>query len=85
MQIKIETAIDDQTAAAIVAALEIMLRADGSHSAAPEPAQSAWAAAGTLAGQGLPGAKGRVTWSTADRIGRAARWSNGILASFHEW
>jgi hypothetical protein len=74
MQIKIETPIDEQMAAAIVAALVLLLDADDAFVPDQEPPRSAWAVAGILAGQGLPGSHATVAWSTADRIGRASRW-----------
>jgi hypothetical protein len=74
MQIKIETPIDEQMAAAIVAALSLLLDADDAPVPDLEPARSAWAVAGMLEGQGLPGTRAMVAWATADRIGRASRW-----------
>lgn len=85
MQIQIDSQIDDQMAAAIMAAVEIVLSAEDRRAPETDESRSAWSTAGVLASQGLPGARGRVGWSTADRAGRAARWSNGVLASFHEW
>jgi hypothetical protein len=74
MQIKIETPIDDQMAAAIMAALALLLDAENAPVPDLEPRRSAWARAGILEGQGLPGTRSAVAWSTADRIGRASRW-----------
>jgi hypothetical protein len=74
MQIKIETPIDDQTAAAIMAALALLLDTNDAPMPDLEPPHSAWAVAGILEGQGLPGTRSAVAWATADRIGRASRW-----------
>ena len=49
--------------------------------AADVPARSSWRAAGMLAAQGLPGARNAANagWHTAERAGRAERWSAGVV------
>jgi hypothetical protein len=83
MQILITTPIDEQTAAAVVAAVALVLAER--RPAMSMPPRSAWATAGIYAGQGLPAARGAAGWSAADRIGRAGRWTGGVPDSFQDW
>jgi hypothetical protein len=85
MELQIEGTIDEETAAAIVAAVELMVAAEKRATVKGEPQRSAWATAGRLAALSIPSARGVAGWSDAERVGRAGRWSSGILSSFHEW
>ena len=79
MKVECNPVPDDNTAAAILAAIVEYL--ETGLTAAEMPARSAWRAAGVLVGQGLPPARGAATpsWSSAERASRAARWSSGIV------
>ena len=85
MNIRIQGTVDEETAAAIVAAAELVLAAEKRATVRAEPKRSAWATAGRLAALGIPSARGEAGWSDAERAGRAGRWSSGMLSSFHEW
>jgi hypothetical protein len=78
------TRIDDDLIAAALAAIHLYLEAEQSESIEAAPPRSAWQAAALVAAQGGMPARGdrAVTWRTVDRIGRAARWSAGILGTF---
>ena len=85
MNIQIDGTIDEETAAAIVAAVELTLAVENRVATQAQPQRSPWATAGRLAALGIPSARGSVGWSDAERVGRAGRWSSGIVSSFHEW
>jgi hypothetical protein len=80
MQVQFSPLPDEDTAAAILAAIACCLEPaplDDSSAALG----SVWHTAGTLAAQGLPPARGTSSpkWSAAERVARAARWSSGIV------
>ncbi|MGQ9547175.1 MAG: hypothetical protein ACUVSY_02805 [Roseiflexus sp.] len=76
--------IDDDLVAAAFAAVCLYLEVERGDAIEEAPSRSAWQAAALMAAQGGTPARGSMTaaWSTADRIGRAARWSAGILGTF---
>lgn len=80
MQVQFTPTPDEDIAAAILAALTSYIE-PGAPDEPGAAASSAWRAAGVLAAQGLPTARGAgaATWSTAERAGRAGRWSQGIV------
>jgi hypothetical protein len=81
MHITLTPGADDDTAAAILAAIACMLdqeeAGDTVEVAAP---RSLWKEAAVLAAQGLPPTRRpeRMTWATAERARREACWSYGI-------
>ncbi len=82
MYINVSTPVDDETLAAITAAVALALQpaADGqafSHGLH----RSAWTAAGILAAHGIANAAMPATWGSADRAERFSRRSAGILGS----
>jgi hypothetical protein len=81
MQIQFHPTPDDDTAAAILAAVACYAAPDPAATAAIHPQASAWRTAGQLAAQGLPAARAAAppSWASADRTSRAARWSAGIV------
>lgn len=83
MQIKVSRAVDDQTLAAITAAVTLMLQpGDEGQGASNGLHRSAWTAAGILASHGIANAAMSATWGSADRAERFSRRSAGILGSF---
>jgi hypothetical protein len=81
MQIQFHPTPDDDTAAAILAAIACYQQPDSATITAARLPASAWRAAGQLAAQGLPTGRmpGPPAWASADRTSRAARWSAGIV------
>ncbi|HWQ11591.1 MAG TPA: hypothetical protein VNL77_02255 [Roseiflexaceae bacterium] len=74
--------LDEDLAAAVLAAVVLYTEAEA---AAEEPAcRPAWRAAALIAAQGIAPARGvgATSWATAERAGRAARWSTGLLGMF---
>ncbi len=76
--------ISDDLIAAALAAVCLYLEAEQAEAIEEAPSRSAWQAAALIAAQGgTPTRSGIVAaWRTADRIGRAAHWSAGILGTF---
>jgi hypothetical protein len=71
---------DDLVAAALAA---VALYTEAADAPSPPAARPAWRTAALLAAQGVaPARSPAVTWATAERAGRAGRWSAGILGSF---
>jgi hypothetical protein len=81
MQVQFSPTPDDDTAAAILAAIMCYLEPNALADSMAASPDSAWRAAGMLAAQGLPPSRGATppTWSTAERTERAAHWSTGIV------
>ena len=76
--------IDDDLVAAALAAVCLYLEAEQVDAIEEAPSRSAWQTAALIAAQGgTPTRSGiAAAWRTADRIGRAAHWSAGILGTF---
>ena len=76
--------IDDDLVAAALAAVCLYLEAEQAEAIEEAPSRSAWQAAALISAQGGTPTRSGITaaWRTADRIGRAARWSAGILGTF---
>jgi hypothetical protein len=68
MQIELPTEIDEASAAAIVAALELLLATEQAAAPAAGPTVSAWAVAGCQENQGMLATRRPITWANADRI-----------------
>src|SRR5215212_987758 len=81
MQVILSPAPDDDTAAAVLAAIACAIEHDAAGDTADAPARSSWRTAGMLAAQGLPGARNAAYagWRSAERARRAERWSSGIV------
>jgi hypothetical protein len=80
MQVHFHPTPDEDTAAAILAAIACHL--DSLPAASDElPPAPAWRIAARLAAQGQPPVPGasQPAWGGAERSGRAARWSSGIV------
>jgi hypothetical protein len=82
MQITCTPTADEDTTAAILAAIAAVL--DQEHIAdarGPITRPALWKAAAVLAAHGLPPTRRPVhpTWATAPRAEREARWSSGIV------
>lgn len=73
---------DDDLVAAALAAVGLYLEAESP--AEDGAARPAWRVAAIVAAQGLAPARGmrRVSWASAERAGRAARWSGGMHGTF---
>ena len=80
MQIHVTPPVDEETAAAILAALAAL----EDQPAPPVRMPSRWATAGTLAAQGAGAVRANVTWRTADRMHRYGRGGAGIPGLFEE-
>ncbi|WP_448545289.1 hypothetical protein [Roseiflexus sp.] len=76
--------IDDDLVAAAFAAVCLYLEAEQADAIEEAPSRSAWQAAALIAAQGGTPARSGIAaaWRTVDRVGRAARWSAGILGTF---
>ncbi len=76
--------IGDDLIAAALAAVCLYLEAEQADAIEEAPSRSAWQAAALIAAQGgTPARSGMAAaWRTVDRVGRAARWSAGILGTF---
>lgn len=76
--------IDDDLIAAILAAIHLYLAAEEVETTDTTLPRSSWQSAALIAVQGGLPAPGKVaaTWSTVDRVSRAARWSAGMLGIF---
>lgn len=71
---------DDDTAAAILAAIACCLEHERTDAADMLPPRSAWASAAALAAQELPPTRAaRPAWGSAERAKRANLWSSGIV------
>ncbi len=80
MKIDITPTPDDDTVAAIVAALAAYDAGAPEELADAGPRASMWAAASRQAAQGLPPpVTPAPRWAEAERARRAERWSNGIV------
>ena len=81
MNMTFNPAPDDDTAAAIVAALAAALGQKTAPSDEAMPERSLWSAAAQLAVQGLPPARStaHAAWAGAERAEREHRWSYGIV------
>jgi hypothetical protein len=79
MQIAFTTLVDEETAAAILAALAILDTGDPELAAPPD---TSWARAGQLAAQGSAIGRGPVQWRTVERAGWRSRSSSGIPGLF---
>jgi hypothetical protein len=81
MQVQFSPTPDDDTAAAILAAIACYLESNSPNNPLDASSDSVWRAAGLLEAQGLPTSRGTPPpkWSTADRSQRAAHWGTGIV------
>jgi hypothetical protein len=82
MNITFNPTPEDDTAAAIVAALAAALAEDAAPAEGSAGQQrSLWSAAGQFAAQGLPPARSaaHAAWAAAERAERERRWSYGIV------
>ncbi|KPV51879.1 hypothetical protein SE17_18715 [Kouleothrix aurantiaca] len=80
MKIEITPTPDDDTVAAIVAALAAYDTGAPEELGAAGPHASMWAAANRQAAQGLPPpVTPTPRWAEAERARRAERWSSGIV------
>jgi len=81
MQVALSPAPDEDTAAAVLAAIACAITQDSALSAADVPARASWRVAGVLAAQGLPAARNAAyaAWHAAERARRAERWSSGVV------
>jgi hypothetical protein len=81
MQVTLKPVPDEDTAAAVLAAIACVIEQGTAESTENAPARSSWSSAGLLAAQGLPGARNAAYagWRSADRARRAERWSGGIV------
>lgn len=83
MQIDVSTPVDDETLAAITAAVALALQASAAGQVfSTDLHRSPWTAAGILAAHGIANAAMPATWGSADRAERFSRRSAGILGSF---
>jgi len=80
MQVTLSPVPDEDTAAAVLAAIACAIEQDSAGDA-DAPARSSWRTAGVLAAQGLPGARNaaNASWHAAERTRRAERWSGGVV------
>ena len=76
--------IDDDLVAAALAAVRLYLEAEQAEAIEEAPSRSTWQAAALIAAQGGTFTRSGIAaaWRTADRVGRAAHWSAGILGTF---
>ena len=76
--------IDDDLVAAALAAVCLYLEAEQADAIEEAPSRSSWQTAALIAAQGGTPARSGIAavWRTVDRVGRAARWSAGILGTF---
>jgi len=83
MQVQFCPTPDDDTAAAILAAIACYVELDSAAESIAVARASAWRAAGRLEAQGLCPTRGdaQPKWPTAERTQRAARWSGGIVGT----
>jgi len=81
MQVQFSPTPDDDTAAAILAAIACYVESNSSTNPLAAPSGAAWRGAGMLEAQGLPPSHGAPPpkWSSAGRSQRAAHWSTGIV------
>jgi hypothetical protein len=81
MQVTLFPTPDDDTAAAVIAAIASMMATKAADEAPDAPVRSVWQAGGALAVQGmLPARNGAfASWHAAERARRADRWSGGIV------
>jgi hypothetical protein len=72
---------DDDTAAAVIAAIAAMIAPGTADDTPDSSARSAWQAGGALAAQGMPPARNGAfaAWHAVARARRAERWSGGII------
>lgn len=82
MQIQVSTPIDDETLAAITAAVALVLQPANGQGVSNGLHRSPWTAAGILASHGIANGGISATWGSADRAERFSRRSAGILGSF---
>jgi len=80
MQLTLTPTPDDDTAAAIMAAISWVIQQQQAEGLIPPARRPAWRAAAVLAAQGLPPTRDvrRATWSAAERTSREGHWSHGI-------
>jgi hypothetical protein len=73
--------LDEDLAAAVLAALALYLEAEQQAASAT---RSAWQVAALVASQGIAPAAGigQIGWANTDRAGRMGRWSAGMLGAF---
>jgi hypothetical protein len=83
MQLLLEPTPDEETAAAIVAAVCSYIEQTLGDAHPNEGRRRAWSAAAVLAAQYLPPARNaaHTAWSAAERAARAERWSYGIVGT----
>ena len=81
MQVHMTPTPDQDTAAAIAAAIACSSMHDEGCDTPDAPARSSWRAAGALAAQGLPPARNgaHAAWHATERARRTERWSYGIV------
>ena len=82
MQIKVSTPVDDETNAAIIAAVTLALHHASEQTFSNGLHRSPWTAAGILAAHGIANAAMPASWGSAERAERFSRRSAGILGSF---
>ena len=75
------TVSDDELAAALAAVRCYLERETPDDQAQDAPAPDAWRVAAVVEGHGLTPARSGAcaSWASADRAGREARWSRGIV------
>jgi hypothetical protein len=75
---------DEDLIAAALAAINLYLEVEQVEAVETTSPRNAWQAAALVAAQGGTPARSilAVNWRTADRAGRAVRWSTGILGTF---
>jgi hypothetical protein len=81
MELHLSPRPDDDTAAAVLAAVAWLIEQKQADQTRDVSDRTAWQAAAVLAAQGLPPARSGAyaSWHTADRAGRAGRWSYGMI------
>ena len=81
MQVTLTPTPDDDTAAAVIAAIACVITQEAADDTSDVPARSAWQAGSALVAQGLPPARNGAfaAWHAAERTRRAERWSGGIV------
>ena len=82
MDVRLTPTPDNDTAAAVIAAIASLLEQDQAEDL-PEAGlqRSTWQTAAALAAQRLPPTRDatRARWAAAERVDREARWSYGIV------
>ncbi len=75
-----ETPFDEDLVAAALAAVRCYISEEQRDDMPDTPVRLAWSAAAVLIAQGQAPSRGaQARWGTVDRVGRAGRWSYGIV------